>query len=328
MTLKAALVGVGKWGQRLVKATQGKSDVLTFTAGATRTVAKAEDFCRAQGMTLTGDLKTMLKDPAIDMVVICTPHSQHDKQIVAAARAGKHVFVIKPMTMTLRTAKAASAAADKAGVLLGVGFPWRHFPATKELKRLVTSGELGIVSHVESNYCVPRFMNFKPEDWKTQLDEQPPGCLITHSVDILTDLLGPIASLSVVSMNRVVPWKIDDVTSLLCRFKNGASGYIGSSGATASIFRLTVFGSKAWAEIRNETRLEIQPAAGEKSTVIDYPSDAGDDSLRWELESFANAIQGKPTYPWSRQHDLHGVAVGDAVIKAAKAEKVVKVSGV
>jgi predicted dehydrogenase len=324
MTLNAALVGVGKWGQRLVKATQDQSPSLRFTRGVTRTVSKAAAFCQRQGMALTDDLDAMLADKSVDMVVMATPHSVHEDLITRTVQAGKHCFVIKPLTQSLKTAKAVSKAADKAGVKLGVGFPWRHFPATKELKRLATSGELGILSHCESNYCVPRFMSFKPDDWKATPEEHPPGALITHSVDVLTDLFGPMESLSVVSMNRVVPWKIHDVTSLLCRFKNGASGYVGSSGCTGPIVRLTVYGSKGWAEVRDETRLEFQPASGE-STVTEYPT-GEDETLKWELESFADWIAGKDSYPWSREHDLHGVAVSDAVVKAAKTGRAVKVA--
>jgi predicted dehydrogenase len=123
-------------------------------------------------------------------------------------------------------------------------------------------------------------------------------------------------------MRRIVDWPIDDVTSLLCRFANGASGYIGTCGATGPILRLTIFGSKGWAEVRNETRLEVQPASG-APTLTEFPDD-NENSLRWQLESFARAIMGEPTYPWSRTHDLHGVAVSDAVVEAAAKGTMVK----
>lgn len=324
MPLNAALVGVGKWGQRLVKATQDKSLALRFTHGVTRTVSKAAAFCQAQGMSLGSDLAAVLEDKTVEMVVVCTPHSLHAEQIIAAADAGKHVFVIKPIALSLASAKAASDACDRAGVKLGVGFPWRHFPATRELKRLVTSGALGTINHLESNYCVPRFMHFKPDDWKATVQEHPPGGLSTHSLDVMTDLAGPVEALAAVSMRRVVPWPIDDVTSILCRFREGASGYVGTSGATGPVVRVTVYGSKGWAEVRDETKLEFQPLEGD-STVKDYPT-APDETLKWELESFANSIVGKPTYPWSRAHDLHGVAIGEAIHEAAQTPGFVRVA--
>jgi predicted dehydrogenase len=324
MTINAALIGVGKWGQRLVRATQDQSESLRFTTGVTRTVSKAAAFCQQQGMSLGNDLGQMLKDKSIDMAVICTPHTQRAEIIEACLAAGKHVFVIKPLTMTLESAKAVSAAADKAGVKIGVGFPWRHLPATKELKRLAATGELGAIGHVESNYCVPRFMNFKPEDWKTKLQEQPPGALTTHAIDVLTDIMGPVETVNVLSHRRAVPWEIDDTTAVMFRFANGASGFLGSSGATAVLYRLMVFGSKAWAEVRNEARLEVAPTTG-PSTITEFPDDSNDSSLRWELESFADSIQGKDSYPWSRTHDLHGVAIGDAIVKSARDGGIVKV---
>lgn len=324
MALNAALIGVGKWGQRLVKSAQGRSDAIRFTAGVTRTPSKAEAFAKAQSLRLSDDLDAVLRDASVDIAVVATPHTLHAEHIMACIAAGKHVFVIKPLTLSLETAKAASAAADKAGVRLGVGFPWRHLPATKELKHLVTSGSLGEITHAESNYCVPRFMGFGADDWKTHAAEQGVGALITHSVDILTDLLGPIATLSAISMRRVVSWPIHDVTSLLFRFANGCGGYIGTCGATGPLLRLAVFGSKGWAEIRDETHLEVQPTSG-PPTIMDFPDDT-ENSLRWQLESFAKAILGEPSYPWSRAHDLHGVAVSDAVVEAAAKGTVVKVA--
>jgi predicted dehydrogenase len=315
MALNAVLIGLGKWAQRLVKATQGRSDFIRFTAAVTRTIAKAASFAEAYDIRLNSELEAVLADPSIDMAVIATPHSLHAEHAMACVTARKHAFVIKPLTMSLDTAKAVSAAADRAGVRLGVGFPWRHLPATKELKRLVTSGALGEIIYAESNYYVPRFMGFSTDDWKTHAIEQGVGALITHSVDVLTDLMGPITTISAISMRRIVAWPIDDVTSLLFRFANGCGGYIGTCGATGPLLRLAVFGSKGWAEIRNERRLEVQPTSG-ASMVKEFP-DENENSLRWQLESFAKAVMGEPTYPWSREHDLHGVAVSDAVIEAA-----------
>src|SRR5262245_13588071 len=94
--IRAAIIGVGRWGQNLVGSVQGKSDVIRFTAGATRTVSKAEAYANEKGFPLYDSYERALADPDIDAVVLATPHTQHAEQVAAAARARKHVFVEKP----------------------------------------------------------------------------------------------------------------------------------------------------------------------------------------------------------------------------------------
>ena len=108
--IKAAIVGIGRWGQELVKSVQGESDQICFTAGVTRTRAKAEQFCADHKIDLRDDYAELLSDDALDAIVLATPHTQHEEQIVAAAKAGKHVFTEKPFTLTKASAERAVAA--------------------------------------------------------------------------------------------------------------------------------------------------------------------------------------------------------------------------
>ena len=85
--LRAAIVGIGTWGRNLVGAVQGKSDAIRFVAGATRTPAKAAEFCHQHGLRLSQSYESLLKDPLVDAVVLATSHSQHCPQIVAERAA-------------------------------------------------------------------------------------------------------------------------------------------------------------------------------------------------------------------------------------------------
>src|SRR5262245_36163499 len=97
--IRAAIVGLGRWGRSLVASMQGKSKDLRFVLAHTRTRATAEDFCRAQGLALVDSYEQLLADPNVDAVVLATPHSVHESQIIAAAMAGKHIHVEKPITL-------------------------------------------------------------------------------------------------------------------------------------------------------------------------------------------------------------------------------------
>ena len=119
--LRMAIVGMGSWGQALVESVQGKSEHLKFTAGYTRTAAKAADFCREHGIRQAASYEEILADRNIDGVLLATPNSQHSQQVVQAAAAGKHVFCEKPFTLNAAAARTAIEAARKAGIVLGVG---------------------------------------------------------------------------------------------------------------------------------------------------------------------------------------------------------------
>src|SRR5262249_57551228 len=138
--VRAAIVGLGRWGRSLVAAVQGKSDAIRFVAGHTRTRAAAEDFCREHDIKLADSFEALLSDRAVDAVVLATPHSQHETQVLAAAAAGKHVFVEKPITLTRRSADAVVAATQRAGVVLAVGFTRRFHPAISHIPHPPNSG--------------------------------------------------------------------------------------------------------------------------------------------------------------------------------------------
>src|ERR1700761_8703833 len=97
--IKAAIVGLGWWGKTLVEAAEG-SDAIRFVAGTTRTMSpEVEAFAKQKGFKLVPNYEALLTDREIDAVVLCTPHSMHSTQVIAAAAAGKHIFCEKPFTM-------------------------------------------------------------------------------------------------------------------------------------------------------------------------------------------------------------------------------------
>ena len=128
--LNAAIVGLGWWGKTLVEAVQGQSDDIRFVAGATRTQSpEVIEFAGAQEFDLRANYEDLLGDPAIEAVVLATPHSMHVPQIVSAAAAGKHVFCEKPFALTKADAEKAVSAMQKADLTLGLGYNRRLHPA-------------------------------------------------------------------------------------------------------------------------------------------------------------------------------------------------------
>jgi predicted dehydrogenase len=314
--MRAAIIGLGRWGRILVSSVQGLSERIQFTAGVTRTPGKAAEFAKRHGIPLGDDYARVLDDPAIDAVVLATPHSQHADQVVAAAAAGKHIFVEKPFTLTEAGAKKAVKAAGRAGRVLALGHDRRFLPAMAELRRRLADGALGQALHVEANFSGSSGFGYKGDQWRASATETPSGGMAgsgIHMVDAMIGLFGPIERVYAQSLRQVLMDDIDDTTSMLFGFENGMSGYLAALSATGSMWRLQVFGSKGWAEIRDERRLEVR-LIGAESEVIDYPPF---DTRRAELEAFAVAAEGGPAYPLPVDQAIQGIAVFEAITRSA-----------
>jgi predicted dehydrogenase len=204
--IRAAIIGLGSWGQHLVRNVQGISSTIQFTAFATRTPAKAAEFAAANGLRMLENYEAALADPDIDAVVLATPHRQHTDQIVAAAAAGKHVFSEKPLGVNAAEAARAAQACADASVTLGVGYNWRYQPALREIRRLIDDGTLGRVLHLEGNFCGPSAYRFPQGHWRHDRQEGPAGGMTgrgVHVVDAMLYLAGHIEQVTAQSFRLV-----------------------------------------------------------------------------------------------------------------------------
>ncbi|MCG8542603.1 MAG: Gfo/Idh/MocA family oxidoreductase [Alphaproteobacteria bacterium] len=323
--LNAAIIGLGRWGQVLVESVQGKSEAIRFTAAVTRTPSNAQAFADKHGLPLDDDYAAVLNDPSIEAVVLATPHTQHAEQIVAAAKAGKHVFVEKPFTVTKSSAESAVATAEKAGIVLALGHNRRFLPSTHELNARLQAGDLGTILHVETNFSGDGAMSYTPDGWRADTRESPAGgmgAMGIHMVDMMIHLFGCIREVQTLSVRRVVDLDIDDATSILFRFEDGMTGYLGTIAATVPVRRIEVFGSKGSIEVRDEYHFAHRPLDGEPER-IDYPAF---DKEAAELEAFAAAVAGDQAYPIRSDEAVHGVAVFEAIAKSAVSGKQEQVS--
>ncbi len=327
--IRAAIVGLGRWGQNLVASVQGKSDVIRFTGGATRTPEKSRAFADAHGFPLHDRYEKVLADPAIDAVVLATPHSLHAEQIIAAAGARKHVFVEKPFALSLRDAGAAVRACSENGMTLAIGYNWRFQPALVEIKSMLADGRLGKLLHMEGNFCGPSAYRFEREHWRQSREEGPAGGMTgrgVHLVDAMICLSGRIESLVAQSSRAVRDFGLDDTTSMLFRFQSGATGYLGTVIATAETWRLQVFGANGWAEVGgvehlNTWQLEVCTLDREnlhlhrRPQLATFPETSTE---RAELEHFAQAAMARRALATAGGDELHGVAVLEAILESAR----------
>jgi len=322
--VRAAIIGLGSWGQRLVDSVQGTSERIRFVAAVTRTPSKAAAYAAAKGLPLGDDYAAVLADPSIDAVVLATPHSQHAEQVAAAARVGKHVYVEKPFTLDRASAEAAVAACRKAGTVLAVGFNRRFRPAVRELHRLVADGSLGKVVHVEGDFNGPALN--PPSPWRLNDHESPGGAMTgkgIHVTDAMIWMAGPIASVFAFSDCHLLTGdKRDDTTSMMFRFASGASGTLSTILATAEFWRIHVFGTRGWGEVRSE-RVLTTCALGGKPEVREF---ADNNSLGEALEAFAAAAGGGRPYPVTPEDAINSSAVLEGIVRSARSGAAVPVA--
>jgi predicted dehydrogenase len=310
--INAAVIGLGRWGQSLVNAVQGKSARLRFVHGVSKEPALARDFAAKHGFRLSTDLADALGDREVEAVFLATPHSLHVDQVVAVARAGLPVWCEKPLALTRAEAARAVEACRAAGVPLGSGNNKRCFAAMREMQRLVDSGGLGDILHIEGHFSNEHSTRVAG-GWRDDPREAP-GAGMTgaglHVLDTFVNLGGPLRRVDARVYARKPPPDPRDVAAVLAEFASGATALMATVRATPMYWRVTVFGTDGYAEARGEDTLTVAKIGGEPQTQ----SLAHVDSLKVLIEAFADAVEGRAPFPVSPAQMLDLIAAFEAVI--------------
>jgi UDP-N-acetyl-2-amino-2-deoxyglucuronate dehydrogenase len=178
------------------------------------------------------DYHELLENPDLDVVSICTPSGMHAEMGIAAAKAGKHVIVEKPMAMSLQDADDLIQACEDNGVKLAVCFQNRFNPPVQKLRRALEEGRFGKLTH---GSAVVRW--FRPQDYYDQAPwrgtrANDGGCLMNqsiHNIDLLQWMMGPVESVFGYTANNLRKIECEDVGVAVLKFKSGALGVIEAS---------------------------------------------------------------------------------------------------
>jgi predicted dehydrogenase len=309
--IDAAVIGLGRWGRAIVTAAQG-SGRLRIIRGVTKEPEVARDLASTYGFELTTDFAEAIADPRVKAVFLATPHSLHVEQVLAVARAGKPVWCEKPLALTHGEAARAVAACRAADVVLALGNNKRCFPSMRELARLVESGALGEVVHLEGHFCNEHSTRVAG-GWRDDPRESPGGGMTgagLHVLDAFVNLAGPIARVDARLAVRKPPPDPRDAIAALIEFANGATGLLATMRAGPVFWRVHAFGTKGWAQALGETTLIVAPLGHEPKTQT-FPAV---DSLAVLIEDFAAAVLGERPFPMSSEQMLDVVAAFEAVI--------------
>ena len=210
-TLGVGLISVGWMGKLHTRAYQSLPTVYPELGLRPRLVHAADtapdrvDYARdVLGYQRAGtDYRAVLADPDVDVVSICAPNMLHKEIGIAAARAGKHFWIEKPVGRDADDTAAVAEAAHEAGVVTSIGFNYRHAPAVEEIRRLVAEGSLGRVTNIRSVF----FNGYAAEpkgalSWRFQRDLAGSGAmgdLLSHVADLVQYVVGPVTQVSSLS---------------------------------------------------------------------------------------------------------------------------------
>lgn len=206
---------------------------IRILGGFARDSARREAFAAAWAVPVFASLDALLAAPGLDLVLVLTPPGAHLPVVEAAARAGRHVIVEKPLELDLARAEALVAAASRAGVRLGVVFQHRFRPASLRLKQAVDAGELGDLLSCSATIRWWRDAAYFAQPGRGMKARDGGGVLLTqaiHTLDLLLHLAGPVAE--VAGFARTSPLRAIDTEDIAAAALRFASGAIGAVDAT------------------------------------------------------------------------------------------------
>ena len=327
--IRAAVAGLGWWGRQITRSLANSDGIRVVCAVEPDSVAHAE-FAREHDLTLSTTLDEAIANPQVDAVILCTPQDLHAAQVLAAARAGKHVFCEKPLAMTAADAERSVAACREAGVVLGIGHERRFEPAMRRLRALLRDGVLGTPLHGEANFSHDKLTHIKPGDWRA--DPRYPAAMTgmgIHLTDAFGELFGPATEIYASAAQIVSDRPNGDVVSVQMRFGSGATAFVSAIMETPLYIAFRVFGSGGWAEIRNASHpdtpgpamLTVQPRGGERR-VEEF---GWENAVLLNLEAFAAAVRGEAAYPFTDAEKTGNIAVLEAVRRSVESNAPVRI---
>lgn len=319
--VRVASIGLGWWGGTLAE--KGRAAGLDIVSAYARSREAREEFAKSHGCAPAESLEAVLSDDTVEAVLIATPHSTHADLTVAAAEAGKHVFVDKPFTLTVPEAKRAIAAADAAGVVLQVGHNRRRQPANRRLKEMADAGDLGMIQYAEANLSYPKGLNPRT-GWRGDPAESPAGGMTglgVHMADNLIYLLGRPARVAAFSKQVAAPGTLDDVTVATLDFANGPLASLGTAMVIPDIGRTALWGTEAAAFNEVDGARFFVQKVGEKDRTEEPVETL--DTVVDELEEFAGNVRTGATPETGGPEALEVVAVLEGIVESAETGAVV-----
>ena len=324
--LRVACIGMGWWSDVLADAIQ-RSGKIKIAACYTRSEDKRSAFAKKYGCQPAASYEAILADSGIEAIINTTPNDVHLPTVRAAAAAGKHVFLDKPIANNVSEARAITECCRKAGVILAMGYQRRRESQFRWIKQQIDAGVFGKMVNAEANISRDRLGKIDLNSWRYQAAGMPGGVMLQigiHYTDVLEYLIGPIKAVRGHFSQLVLPGDNPDVASLILEHDSGALSTLNASYASASEYYLmNVYGKDATAYYDMHNGLRMLKRGGDKPVAV--PS-AKNDTFVEELEEFAAAVRGNGKPEVGGDYATTSLAVVRAGIVSAREGRRVEVA--
>ena len=324
--MKVACLGMGWWSDVLADAIQ-RSGKLQIVSCFSRSEEKRQKFAAKYGCRAARSYDEILQDKSVEAIINTTPNAVHLETTVAAAKAGKHVFLDKPIANTIADAKALTEACRKAKVVLALGYQRRRESHFRWVKQHI--GEFGKLVNAEANISRDRLGKIDLGSWRYTAEGMPGGVMLQigiHYTDVLEYLLGPVKAVSGQFVRLVLPGDNPDVASLVLEHENGALSTLNASYASASEYYLmNIYGKERTAYYDMHGGLRILKRGETKAQPV---ACAETDTIADELEEFARAVRGDGEPEMDGEKSTRSLAVILAGIQSAREGRRVEVAEV
>jgi len=324
--LKVACLGMGWWSDVLADAIV-RSGKLEIVACYSRSEEKRAKFAAKYDCRAAPSYDSILADRSIEAIINTTPNNVHLESTRAAAKAGKHVFLDKPIANTVDDGRAITEVCRKARVVLALGYQRRREGHFRWIRKQIDDGVFGKLVNAEANISRDRLGKVDLGSWRYTAEGMPGGVMLQigiHYIDVLEYLVGPIKAVSGSLAQLVLPGDNPDVASLLIEHQNGALSTLNASDASASeYYVMNIYGKDASAYYDFHQGLRFLKRGAEKSEPVQVPKV---DTFVDELEEFAAAVRGGPRPEMGGEGGTRSLAVIRAGIKSAREGRRVQVA--
>jgi len=324
--LRVASLGMGWWSDVLADAIN-RSGKLTITACYSRSEEKRAAFAAKYGCRAVPSYEAILADKDIEAVINTTPNGVHLETTRAAADAGKHVFLDKPIANTVSDGRRITEICRNAGVVLALGYQRRRESQFRWIKRQIDEGLFGKLVNAEANISRDRLGKIDLGSWRYQAAGMPGGVMLQigiHYTDVLEYLIGPVKAVSGQFARLVLPGDNPDVASLVLEHENGALSTLNASYASASEYYLmNIYGKEATAYYDVFEGLRMLKRGEEKPVKVPF---ANKDTIAEELEEFADAVRGAGAPEIGGEYATTSLAVIRAGIVSAREGRHVEIA--
>ena len=331
MAVQLALVGAAHiHTPGFIKRIQARDDVAVrcvWDEDAERAQRRATEL----GAQVTRDISQIWNDPEIKAVIICSETNRHEPLALAAAAAGKHLFVEKPLGMGAKDAQVMADAIEKAGVLFQTGYFQRGNPIYRFIKTQIAAGNFGKITRMRMSNCHSGSLGgWFDTEWRWMTDPAQSGVgafgdLGTHALDIMLWLLGDVTRVTAdvdVATGRY--GDCDEYGEGLLKFENGVTGSLAAGWVDiADPVSLVLSGTQGHAYVANGQlyfKTEKVPGADGKTPWTNLP-----DPWPHAFELFLDAVVGKPDVPLVTVREAaYRSVVMETMYQAARQQKWLK----